>query len=531
MERHSTDLTVRSLDRDGSAAPNVKRYLPHALLATTFITVLPAAAVWAFVPTGSGALLVVSVPLAIAVSVAAASAGASFWMRRPGSRDLVFADLMLWGWLRRVRAERRLAHARQVLGLAPGGDARGLTPDRRVEALTRLSELLESTLPDTYGHTRRVTRHAERIARAMHLAPEQVAKVRTAAALHDVGKIHTPREILNKPDRLTVNEYEIIKRHPSDGAEMVAGIEDPEITLMVRHHHERRDGQGYPDGLAGDEIPLGARIIAVADTFDAITSVRSYHGARTHKRALDVLASEAGDRLDATAVTAFLSYYSGRRAVAWSALIAAAPQRVFAWATNSGRGIGASTSSLVQALPAVGAAALLAGPVGSPAARPSPETHAEEGVAHRAAAPARAVVATPRARRRADDAATGRRATGRRRAGAPGSKDGSLPTNAEPAPGPAAGDGSTAPAGASPPAGSGEPGHGGTPQDSTPASDPPPTQTPAVTVPAVELPAVELPSVHLPDVVPPVAVPELPGVDPLPLPDVGTIVDGILPLG
>jgi HD-GYP domain-containing protein (c-di-GMP phosphodiesterase class II) len=172
----------------GSDASSAKRYLPHALIATVFVTILPAVAVWAIVPTGSTALLVASVPLAMALSVGAASAGSAIWQRRPGSRDLVFADLMLWGWLRRLRTERRLTEARKVLGLS-GGDPSQLSPDRRVEALKRLSGLLEARDAYTHGHTRRVTRHAERIARAMHLSAADVAKVRTSAALHDVGKL------------------------------------------------------------------------------------------------------------------------------------------------------------------------------------------------------------------------------------------------------------------------------------------------------------------------------------------------------
>jgi putative nucleotidyltransferase with HDIG domain len=526
MDPVSTDFVVRSPDPDTSAVPSLRRYLPHALLATTFITVLPAAAVWALVPAGSSVLLLVSVPLAMLVSVAAASAGASFWMRHPGSRDVVFADLMLWGWLRRARAEGRLAQARQVLGLAPGGagHADGLTPDRRVAALTRLSELLESTLPDTYGHTRRVTRHAERIARAMHLPAADVAKVRTAAALHDVGKIHTPRTILNKPDRLTAEEFEVIKRHPVDGADMVAGIEDPEITAMVRHHHERRDGKGYPDGLAGDAIPLGARIIAVADTFDAITSVRAYHGARTHKRALDVLASEAGDRLDATAVAAFLSYYSGRRAVAWSALVAATPMRLFSWASNNSRGLSASTSSLVQALPAVGAAALLAGPVGGPATPAAPEGHAGAGASRSVAAPApaRAPVATPRARRRASTAPAGRLERQRSRPGSSptaGTPGASTAPGHGPAthPGSATGPGEPQTTAAPPPSGAGGPGD-------EPAVEVPTVQLPSVQVPEVELPAVELPAVTLPPVPAVEALPDAGAI-------VGSVADAVLPPG
>ena len=200
----------------------------------------------------------------------------------------------------------------------------------------------------------------------MRLSPADVTKVRTAAALHDVGKIHTPREILNKPGRLTDAEFALVQRHPGDGADMLVGIEDPEITAMVRHHHERLDGAGYPAGLTGQEIPLGARIIAVADTFDSITSSRPYRKAAKHKQALDVLSREAGSQLDAAAVAAFLEYYRGRRSVAWLALMTTGPYRLLTWLGGSTQSIGAG----IAQVPALGVAALLA--VSPRASQPRP---------------------------------------------------------------------------------------------------------------------------------------------------------------
>ena len=284
-------------------APGSERWLPHAVIATTFVVVLPAVLVSLLVPSGRLALLALSLLLGVALSLAAASVGGAIWSRLPGSQDRVFADLMLWGWLRRSVAERRLAQAERLLGTDPQGAS--------LEALIDLSELLEARDARTYGHSQRVTRHAERIATAMGLPAAEVAKVRTAAALHDIGKLHTPRGILNKPGRLTDSEFALIKRHPVDGAAMTSGIGDPEISAMIRHHHERLDGRGYPDGLAGEDIPVGARIISVADTFDAITSNRTYRRAAHHKRALDVLAAEAGKQLDGDAVAAFRGYYRG----------------------------------------------------------------------------------------------------------------------------------------------------------------------------------------------------------------------------
>ena len=331
-------------------ARGLERWLPLAIVATACVVILPALAVWVIVPPGEVALLAVSVPLGMLLSVLAANLGTALWKRTPGSRDIVFADLMLWGWLRRSRTERRLAHAETLLG----DGAQNVS----VEALTELSALLEARDGYTYGHSQRVTRHAERIARAMGLPDADVARVRTAAALHDVGKLHTPRVILNKPGRLTNEEFAVIRRHPGDGAAMASGIGDPMIIAMIRHHHERLDGAGYPAGLAGNAIPLGARIIAVADTFDAMTSHRAYRRASSHKRALDVLRREAGKQLDADAVAGFLGYYRGLRTVAWSAFATAAPQRFFAWLGGLSPGISGG---------AAGAAAVLIG-LGSPQA-------------------------------------------------------------------------------------------------------------------------------------------------------------------
>src|SRR5947209_4029203 len=194
----------------------------------------------------------------------------------------------------------------------------------------------------------------------MGLSKEQVAKVRTAAAIHDIGKLKTPREVLNKPGRLTDDEFAVIKRHPVVGARMAADLGDDDITPMVLHHHERLDGTGYPSGLAGEQIPLGARIIAVADTFDAITSSRAYRGASSHKKALAILAAEAGTQLDPVAVRAFSSHYSGRRGVALGSLLTSAPERL--WSALSSAPAAKGVAALAVAGTLAGAAGGLAKP-------------------------------------------------------------------------------------------------------------------------------------------------------------------------
>ena len=147
------------------------------------------------------------------LSVLAATVGGALWKRVPGSRDLVFADLMLWGWLRRLRAERRLAHAETLLGSrAEGLSVQALSEPQRAARGPRQLHL--RPLP-----ARHAARGADREA-SWGSPPAEVAQVRTAAALHDVGKLHTPREILNKPGRLTDEEFAVIRRHPGDGADM-----------------------------------------------------------------------------------------------------------------------------------------------------------------------------------------------------------------------------------------------------------------------------------------------------------------------
>jgi putative nucleotidyltransferase with HDIG domain len=336
------------------------------LVATFLVAFLPlivASAVQDLVGLRSALL---AIPVAVLFSLVTANGASAYWMRREGSKELVFAGLMIWSWLRRWRTERRLDEAKELLGLIGVVDVPTLSPDRRAELLKRLAAALEAGDPYTHGHSRRVTRHAYMIAKKLKLPKAEAARVRAAAALHDVGKINTPPAILNKPDRLTDEEFAVVKRHPVDGAEMVSEIGDDELTEMVRHHHERLDGKGYPHGLAGGEIPLGARIIAVADTFDAITSRRPYRGTRKHREAIDVLKRESGTQLDAAAVSAFLDYYSGRRGLAVWALVNAAPQRLFGWLGGPFQAAGAA-APITKGVAVLGAAAAIGGSVASPA--------------------------------------------------------------------------------------------------------------------------------------------------------------------
>jgi putative nucleotidyltransferase with HDIG domain len=328
-------------------------YLPLSVLATLAVVAGPVAAVTLLVPRDGVLWNLLAVVLAVVGSLVLASAGAWLWKRWPRSRELIFAELMLWGWVRRVWMERRLIHVQGIFESAREADgAVG------IELLTLLSDLVQALDPYVHGHSRRVASFAGRIAREMGLSPIEIAKIESAALMHDVGKIYTPKEILHKPDRLTDHEFAVIKLHARDGADMIAQAGDPEIAAIVCHHHERLDGSGYPDGIAGNEIPLGSRIIAVADTFDAITSTRPYRPPRTHKEAIDILSDEAGKQLDTAVVAAFMTCYAARRPVSRSAFANAAPAQIFSVLKASSPGL--TGSSIMHTLPALGVAGVLA---------------------------------------------------------------------------------------------------------------------------------------------------------------------------
>jgi putative nucleotidyltransferase with HDIG domain len=346
------------------SAPRLKRYLPHAVAATAVVIVLPIGVVSLLVSGGLIDSMVVSGPVAMLISLGASSAGSAWWKKRRASHELVFSDLMLWGWLRRLRNERRISRAVELLG-----NTVELPTEQQVEYFKRLAGALEARDPYTHGHTRRVTAHAVAIAKQMGLSREKIAKVRTAAAIHDIGKLNTPREVLNKPGRLNDDEFAVIKRHPVDGAEMAAQLGDAEITAMVLHHHERLDGTGYPSRLAGEAIPLGARIIAVADTFDAITSKRPYRGASSHKKGMAILTKEAGAQLDPDAVKAFRSHYSGLRGVAIGSLVSSGPGQLLPWRWGL-----SSVAPLAKGIAAVAVAGAL-GTTAAGLAKPTPARH------------------------------------------------------------------------------------------------------------------------------------------------------------
>jgi HD-GYP domain-containing protein (c-di-GMP phosphodiesterase class II) len=157
--------------------------------------------------------------------------------------------------------------------------------------------------------------------------------------LHDVGKIRVPTRILRKPSELTIEEKLIVQEHASVGAWMVSGVSDRRVVMSVRHHHERWDGNGYPDGVGDRDIPLFARIIAVSDSFDAMSSSRPYRGSMNRDAAMNEIRREAGTQFDPIVVDAFLETQPRRITVPGLFFPAAAAEmlrRVAAWGRKIG---------------------------------------------------------------------------------------------------------------------------------------------------------------------------------------------------
>lgn len=175
------------------------------------------------------------------------------------------------------------------------------------DAIVALVGAVEAKDPYTRGHSHRVAAMSYEIAQELYLPQERARTIHQAAILHDIGKIGVPDAILNKTEALTEDEFAAIREHPVRGHEIIRDIRSLGGEIAgVRWHHERLDGSGYPDGLVGDAIPLDARIIAVADVYDALTSNRSYRTAFGVERALTIVREEAGTRLDWECVQALL---------------------------------------------------------------------------------------------------------------------------------------------------------------------------------------------------------------------------------
>jgi diguanylate cyclase (GGDEF)-like protein/putative nucleotidyltransferase with HDIG domain len=173
-----------------------------------------------------------------------------------------------------------------------------------IEALARAIDAKDQT---TQMHIRRVQVYAAGLARAIGLSQSEIQGIKTAALLHDIGKLAVPEHILSKPGPLTQEEFQKIRIHPQVGAEIIAAVPFPyPVAPLIMSHHERWDGKGYPNGLAGEQIPIGARILTIVDYFDAVTTERPYHKAIPHESAIGLLRHEAGRALDPGLVPKFV---------------------------------------------------------------------------------------------------------------------------------------------------------------------------------------------------------------------------------
>jgi len=267
------------------------------------------------------------------------------WERRSKREEISFSELMIWSWYRLNKAERRLEKGLRDTQTAA-------SHDEQVEVLHGLTASLESKDPYTRGHSKRVERHSFKTGVALGLALAEVEELRMSASLHDVGKIRIPNKVLHKPGALSEEERALIEEHPVLGSAMVASIGNQQIVDAVRHHHERWDGGGYPDGKAGEDIPLYARVIAVSDSYDAIRSNRSYRRGASRDQAVEVLTDESGHQFDPDVVEAFLKTLPARGpVVAYLSSLATGPSALWRYLQQLFQQFGS-----VALAPAIGAA-------------------------------------------------------------------------------------------------------------------------------------------------------------------------------
>ena len=185
--------------------------------------------------------------------------------------------------------------------------------DESQNIIFTLALALESKDPYSHGHSERVTDYALELARFLNLSEVDQVNIYRAAILHDIGKIGIPDAILNKPYALASEEWLIMKSHPERGETICSKLNFArEILPIIRHHHERYDGKGYPDGLSGENIPFLARLVSIADTVDAITSSRPYRSAGTFEEVLEELQKCAGTQFDPVLVNAFVAFHNAK---------------------------------------------------------------------------------------------------------------------------------------------------------------------------------------------------------------------------
>jgi len=293
------------------SAGGAHRSLLLSLVATLSVAVVPTFFAFAVLVFGRPDPQVLSaVLLAILLTAGAVVAGSAIWADQPEAAGVSFGDLMLWSWIRHYQAERTLYNATETLGFERYGRFLGhstASEHEQVSAMRAIAKALDAKSTYTLGHSSRVAKHAGRVADELSLPDEQARALVLAAELHDVGNIALSDEVLHKAGQLTMDERADIEAHVLLGARMVEKAGSTEVVEGIRHHHERWDGEGYPEHLRGDLIPVFARVIAIAEAYDAMTSTRPYRQSLSKQGAMEVLRAEAAAQFDGELVEVFIS--------------------------------------------------------------------------------------------------------------------------------------------------------------------------------------------------------------------------------
>lgn len=249
-------------------------------------------------------ILVFTADLNPEARVRALKLGASDFLTKPG--DPIEIQLRVQNFLQTRRLHEEVRRHNDILEhkVRIRTEHLALARQETVEVLSRAGEFRDD---DTGQHCQRVGEMSGAIARHLRLDPHMVELIRMVAPLHDIGKIAVPDDVLRKPGKLTDAEYEMIKLHVVVGGQLLAGKKSPLLKIareIAQFHHERWDGKGYSEGLAGADIPISARIVSVADTFDAITNDRPYRKARTAVEAVEEIRKMSGTQFDPAVVDA-----------------------------------------------------------------------------------------------------------------------------------------------------------------------------------------------------------------------------------
>jgi HD-GYP domain-containing protein (c-di-GMP phosphodiesterase class II) len=182
-----------------------------------------------------------------------------------------------------------------------------------LDVMRAIAAIIDAKDGYTHRHSERVAGFAVRLARQLEWPPDECRLLELSGLLHDIGKIGVSDAILNKPGKLTAEEFAEVRRHPGHGAAILSHIQSPKVAKLlpgVMYHHERWDGTGYPDGLAGEDIPIFGRVLAVADFIDALTSDRSYRGARSIDDVVTMIQEESGRMFDPRVVEAAVALHA-----------------------------------------------------------------------------------------------------------------------------------------------------------------------------------------------------------------------------